>query len=167
MAVDDSVRSSLEREIGVRYVEVLGEVSASATRRYAAAVGERAPIYHDVEFARREGYDNVLAPMNFLPGVINWGEGAPYDRLREDGTEADTHLPGVPQQGVRVMGGGEEMRFLAPVVAGTVVERTTVLLDVTPRESSQGTMLVARYEDEYRSASGDELLRSIRTVLLR
>ena len=67
--------------------------------------------------------------------MINWSEGAPYDRLREDGTEADTHLPGVPAKGVRVMGGGEEMHFTRPVVAGTVVTRRTVLLDVNERET--------------------------------
>ncbi len=167
MAVDDSVREALEREVGVEHVEELGEVSATLTRRYAAAVGERDPIYHDAEYARALGFANVLAPANFLPGVICWTEGAPYDRLREDGTEADTHLPGVPAQGVRVMGGGEEMHFTRPVVAGTVVTRRTVLLDVTPRESRQGLMLVARYADRYLDDTDDELLRSVRTVLLR
>jgi acyl dehydratase len=65
------------------------------------------------------------------------------------------------------MGGGEEMHFTRPVVAGTVVTRRTVLLDVAERESRQGTMLVARYADLYVDEVGDELLRSVRTVLLR
>ncbi len=167
MAVNDAVRESLEREVGVEHVELLGELSATLTRRYAAAVGERDPLYHDASYARSLGYANVLAPPNFLPGVISWGEGAPYDRLREDGTEADTHLPGVPAKGVRVMGGGEEMHFTRDVVAGTVVTRRTTLLDVTPRDSSQGLMLVARYADLYVDGDGQELLRSVRTVLLR
>jgi acyl dehydratase len=166
MAVDDALRASLAQELGVEHVESLGEISATLTRRYAAAVGERDPLSHDA-YAKSLGHANVLAPPNFLPGVINWGEGAPYDRLREDGTEADTHLPGVPAKGVRVMGGGEEMHFTKPVVAGTVVSRRTVLLDVNERESRQGPMLVVRYADEYLDETGDELLRSVRTVLLR
>ncbi|MGB8179866.1 MAG: MaoC family dehydratase N-terminal domain-containing protein [Acidimicrobiales bacterium] len=167
MAVDDALRASLNEEVGVEHVESLGEISATLTRRYAAAVGERDPLYHDAQYAQSLGYANVVAPLNFLPGVICWTEGAPYDRLREDGTEADTHLPGVPAKGVRVMGGGEEMHFTRPVVAGTVVTRRTVLLDVADRESRQGTMLVARYADLYVDEGGDELLRSVRTVLLR
>jgi acyl dehydratase len=167
MAVDDALRAGLAQELGVEHVESLGEISATLTRRYAAAVGERDPLYHDAAYARSLGHANVVAPPNFLPGVINWGEGAPYDRLREDGTEADTHLPGVPAKGVRVMGGGEEMHFTKPVVAGTVVSRRTVLLDVNERESRQGPMLVVRYADEYLDETGDELLRSVRTVLLR
>jgi acyl dehydratase len=167
MAVDDALRASLNDEVGVEHVESLGTVSDTLTRRYAAAVGERDPLYHDAAYAKSLGYANVLAPQNFLPGVINWSEGAPYDRLREDGTEADTHLPGVPAKGVRVMGGGEEMHFTRPVVAGTVVTRRTVLLDVNERETRQGPMLVVRYADEYLDETGDELLRSVRTVLLR
>jgi acyl dehydratase len=167
MAVDDAVRTALEREVGVEHEELLGEISATLTRRYAAAVGDSDPLYHDAAYAKSLGYANVVAPANFLPGVICWSEGAPYDRLREVGTEADTHLPGVPAKGVRVMGGGEEMHFTRPVVAGTVVSRRTVLLDVTPRDTKQGLMLVARYQDEYVDEGGQELLRSVRTVLLR
>ncbi len=167
MGVDHHVLEALEREVGVEHVEFLGEVNAALTRRYAAAVGERSPLYHDASFARSRGFTDVLAPPNFLPAVINWGEGAPYDQLREDGTEADTHLPGVPRQGVRVMGGGEEMHFTRPVVAGTFVTRRTTLLDVTPRDTKQGLMLVARYADRYSDADDSELLVSVRTVLLR
>jgi len=89
VAVDDALRASLDEEVGVEHVELLGEISATLTRRYAAAVGERDPLYHDAQYARSLGYANVVAPLNFLPGVICWSEGAPYDRLREDGTEAD------------------------------------------------------------------------------
>jgi acyl dehydratase len=65
------------------------------------------------------------------------------------------------------MGGGEEMTFEQPVVAGTVVRRTTVLTEVTRRESSSGPMLVARYQDLYTDDDGAVLLRTVRTVLLR
>ena len=167
MAVDEAVLARLEEELGVEHSEELGEVSAVLIKRYAAAVGETNPLYTDVDHARSEGYSDVIAPPNFIAAVINWSPGAPYDRLREDGTEADAHLPGVPTKGVRVMGGGEEMTFERPVVAGTFVTRATTLISVSERDSSQGPMLVARYRDVYRDTSGETLLRTVRTVLLR
>ncbi len=167
MAVDDALRAALEREIGVAHVEELGEISASAIGRYAAAVGERNPLYTDAEYARSRGHADVIAPPNFVAAVINWSAGAPYERLREDGTEADSHLPGVPAAGVRIMGGGEEMSFERAVVAGTLVTRTTTLAEVDERVSSQGPMLVARYRDSYRDAGGELLMSTVRTVLLR
>jgi acyl dehydratase len=65
------------------------------------------------------------------------------------------------------MGGGEEMTFMSPVVAGTVVTRATVLSDITERESSQGPMLIVRYADRYRDGAGRSLMETVRTVLLR
>jgi acyl dehydratase len=167
MAVDESVLAGLQQEVGVEHTEELGEISPILVKRFAAAIGEQNPLYTDSAHARALGYADVIAPPNFLTAVITWSPGAPYEQLRTDGTEADTHLPGVPAQGVRIMGGGEEMTFVKPVVAGTVVMRTTVLLDVTERTSRQGPMLIARYQDTYADTSGDCLLRSVRTVLLR
>jgi acyl dehydratase len=167
MAIDEALIEALEAERGVEHVEELGEISAVLIRRYAAAIGETSPLYSDTAYARAQGHADVVAPPNFIAAVINWGPGAPYERLREDGTEADTHLPGVPGKGVRVMGGGEEMTFKRPVVAGTVVTRTTTLADVSERESSQGPMLVVHYSDQYRDAAGESLLETVRTVLLR
>lgn len=167
MAVDGALLSALAAEIGVEHVESLGEISATAVSRYAAAIGDPNPLYSDPEYARSRGHADVVAPPNFVAAVINWTAGAPYQRLREDGTEADTHLPGVPAQGVRVMGGGEEMTFHQPVVAGMALTRTTALGEISERESSQGPMLVARYRDVYRDGAGSLLLESVRTVLLR
>jgi acyl dehydratase len=167
MPVDDDLLARLEQELGVSHREELGEVSPILTKRYAAAVGDRNPLYLDDAAARDAGYPQVIAPPNFIAAVITWTPGAPYDGLREDGTEADTHLPGVPAQGVRVMGGGEEMIFEKPVVAGTVLARNTELIEVSLRESSKGAMIVARYQDLYTDEHGDALLRTVRTVLLR
>jgi len=121
MAIDGALVAALEAERGVEHVEELGLISAELIKRYAAAVGETNPLYSDSAYARAKGHRDVLAPPNFISAVITWGAGAAYAQLREDGTEADTHLPGVPAKGVRVMGGGEEMTFMRPVVAGTVV----------------------------------------------
>ncbi len=167
MAIDDALIEGLRAQVGVEHVEVLGEISAELIGRYAAAVGETNPLYSDAAYARARGYADVVAPPNLLAAVINWGPGEPYDRLRDDGTEAEKHLPGVPAKGVRVMGGGEEMTFTQPVVAGAVVTRSTVLSDIGERSGGEGPMLVLRYSDHYRDGTGVVLLESVRTVLLR
>jgi len=167
MAIDGALIAGLQAQVGVEHVELLGEISAELIGRYAAAVGESNPLYSDAAYARSRGYADVVAPPNLLAAVINWGPGAPYDRLRDDGTEAEKHLPGVPSHGVRVMGGGEEMTFTRPVVAGAVVTRSTVLAEVGERSGTQGPMLVLRYSDHYRDGAGAVLMESVRTVLLR
>jgi acyl dehydratase len=167
MSVDDRLVKNLTEEVGVEHAELLGVISAGRIGRYAAAVDDSNPLYRDAEYARSLGYAHVVAPPNLIVAVINWTSGAAYDRLREDGTEADSHLPGVPASGVRVMGGGEEIEFVAPIVAGTEVSRTTVLLDINQRESKTGPLVVARYQDHYTDSSGAALVNSVRTVILR
>jgi acyl dehydratase len=167
VAVDDALLEGLEREIGVEHQETLGLITAYRIAQYAAAVGEDNPLYLDPEYARSRGHADVVAPPNFAAAVITWSAGAPYDRLRDDGTEVDSHLPGVPASGVRVMGGGEEIEFVKPVVAGTELSRTTVLIDVLRREGKSGEMVLAHYSDSYRDQSGAVLVNSLRTVILR
>lgn len=167
MAIDEELALAMRQEIGVQHVETLGVITKQLIGRYAAAVNDLNPLYLDEAHAKSCGFNNVVAPPNLLTAVITWSYGAPYDRLRDDGTEAETHLPGVPDRGVRVMGGGEESEFVRPVVAGTYVRRLTALMDVTMRQSRSGPMLVLGYEDTYTDQDDQELVRTRRTVLLR
>lgn len=167
MAVDDQVMTAMQNEIGNEVVEELGTVTRELIRRYAVAVGEKNLLYSDLEYAKSRRYADLVAPPNLVTSVITWNEGAPYDRLREDGTEMGNHLPGVPTSGVRMMGGGEQMTFVQPIIAGTIVHRTTVLETVERRTGSKGDLLVLTYRDTYADDADQPLLITLRTALLR
>lgn len=167
MAVDAALARELRSHIGDTTREDLGPLTDSLIRRYARAIGDDNPLYHDIEHARSAGLPGLLAPPNLIPSIVSWHEGAGYGDLRADGTESGTHLPGVPNSGVRVMGGGEEMEFHGPACSGTTVLLATSLVDVTERHSRGGPMLVLRYRNSYTDADGDPILTTHRTVLLR
>jgi acyl dehydratase len=65
------------------------------------------------------------------------------------------------------MGGGEEMRFHAPVTAGTEVVLTSSLDDVSSRDSRSGLLLILKIRNEYTTRDGKPLMTSMRTVLGR
>lgn len=168
MAVDGSLAESLRSRIGQTTTENLGVLSETLIRRYARAVGDDNPLYHDAEYARRAGMPGLVAPPNLIPSIVCWTEGAGYDALRADGTEAGEHLPGVPSAGVRVMGGGEEMEFHAPACAGTELELQTTLTEVEEKTTrSGGQMIILRYRNLYTGSGGDPIITTYRTVLLR
>lgn len=154
--------------IGEEETTELGSLTAVDIRRYARAVGEDHPLYNDAEYARGRGYADVVAPPNMVPSLVEWGAGTAEEDLLPDGTAGD-HLLGVSVSGsdVRVMGGGEEMEFHRPVVAGTRVTLQSTLIDVTERETRTGPMIVLRYRNLYRDEAGTPLLTCHRTVLLR
>lgn len=167
MSVGEELFTALRDEIGKSRTYELGELTATTIRRYARAVGETDPLYLDADYSRSRGYPDVVAPPNLLVSIVGWGDGGAEARLRRDGTEVGEHLPGVPEGGVRVMGGGEEMVLYHDVVAGTIVHKQIELVDIQQKHSKEGSMAVLVYHVAFTDESGERLLESSRTVLLR
>ena len=113
----------------------LGVLDAVTIGRYAMTIGATDPIHHDAAAARSAGYADVVAPPNLLAAIVEWGIGTPEADLQADGTPNDGETPlGDPGLGLRVMGAGEEMELVNPVVAGTELLEST-LAAVTPKQT--------------------------------
>jgi acyl dehydratase len=166
MSVNPKLFDDIQKNIGQQTTTQLGEVTALAIRRYALAVGDPNPLYHDSEFARSAGYPDIVAPPNMLPSIIEWGVGSTEDALHTDGTTGE-HLFGVDTSGVRTMGGGESMQFHRPVVAGCSVTQLSTFTDATMRDTKTGPMIVVQYHNEYHDENSTALLSCDRTMLLR
>lgn len=166
MAVDQALLETIRTRIGSERTHQLGEVSGVLIRRYARAIGESDPIHFDTAHARRQGYADVVAPPNLVTAVSVWDEGPPAGDLRADGTPADA-LEDLPTEGVRVMGGGEDMEFHRPITAGTVIEERSMMTDVELREGRSGPVIVITYRHEFSDPDGRLLVTTTRKLLLR
>lgn len=164
--VDEALVGKMRERIGVEESAGLGVLDALTIRRYARAVGETNPLYYDTEFAKAKGYPDIIAPPNLLVSVLGWDEGSANEELRVDGTEPGTTLPGVPESGYRLMGGGEDMTFHQEVVPGQRLSLTSSLLEVTLRDSRSGPMAVAKILRRY-FADGVLAVESVQTILVR
>uniref|UniRef100_UPI0037CC73B9 FAS1-like dehydratase domain-containing protein n=1 Tax=Nocardioides terrisoli TaxID=3388267 RepID=UPI0037CC73B9 len=141
-------------------------IDTLTSQRYARAIGDNNPIFFDEAAAKAAGYDGIVVPPNFLPSYLDWTDGGSEDELRIDGTKGDD-MQWIPLEGVRLMGGGEEMIFHAPVYVDTEVVMTSHLDDVTARESRSGLLMVIKVRNNYKTAGGTPLMTSVRTVLGR
>jgi acyl dehydratase len=81
-------------------------VGREKVREYADAVGETSPLCHDVEAARAAGYADVVAPPMFA-AVYSWRAMGPAVLDPEVGIDF-----------TRLVHGGQEFTWHAPVVAG-------------------------------------------------
>ena len=63
--------------IGKSYAPVTYAVGREKIREYALAVGETNPLHHDVEHARANGYEDVVAPPMFCVVYCGVAIGAP------------------------------------------------------------------------------------------
>ena len=143
----------------------LGTVDAVTIGRYAMTIGATDPSHYDRAAARSQGYDDVVAPPNLLAAVVEWGIGTPEAELQPDGTPRDGEIP--LGDGLRVMGAGEEMELVNPVIAGTEVVLETTLDAVTAKQTRGGPCVFVTTLNTFTSAAGTVLNRNRRTVVLR
>src|SRR4051812_1423902 len=81
-------------------------VGREKIREYASAVGETAPVCHDLEAARAAGYADVVAPPMFA-AVYSWRAMGPAVLDPEVGIDFS-----------RLVHGAQDFTWHAPVVAG-------------------------------------------------
>ena len=133
-----------------------GEISGRADRRdfarFALACGEEDP--------------GDVAPPMFLPSIIEWGAGPALRDLRDDGTGA-AHDDFLPLDGLRLMGGGQELELAEDVVHGTDFTARPTLEDATLRQGRSGPLLLVRVRTEFRATDGRLLLTRRETMLVR
>ena len=106
------------------------QVGREAIRDFAASVGARSPLHHDVEAARAAGYRDLVAPPTFA--VI-------------PGQRTDAQFVTDPEAGVdfsRVVHGEQRFVHHRPIVAGD--ELRGVLTIDSVRSSGGHTMVTMR-----------------------
>lgn len=169
----DQIHPLLERyyettkaQIGRRARHDRGVVDALAIARYAVAIGAQDPIHTDRDAARRAGFEDVVAPPNFLAGIFDWTAGRPEHELNPDGTDADTERSG-ELAGLRGMGAGEQMAVHRPLVAGTHVIEEEELVDVVMKHGSRGYSVFVTHQHTFSTADGEVLNVNRRTVVIR
>lgn len=165
--ITEELVEDLRGYVGSTSEPITAVVDGLMSRRYARAIGEQNPLYFDEEYARSQGYDGLVVPPNFLPSYLDWTDGGPEEELRPDGTPLG-EMEWIPTEGIRVMGGGEEMKFHEPMIAGTEVVLTSELVEVSSRTTrSSSLMFILKIRNDYKTTDGKLLMASIRTVLGR
>jgi MaoC dehydratase-like protein len=145
----------------------LGTLDRVSIGRYALTIGAADPAHYDPAAARSAEYADVVAPPNMLAATVEWGIGTPEAQLQPDGTPLDGETPAGDGLGLRVMGAGEEMELVNPVIAGTEVVLETTLETVTPKQTRSGPCVFVTTLNTFSSAEGAILNRNRRTVVLR
>ena len=127
----------------------IGLITRQDARRYARAVEDENPLFHDVEYARERGYEDVVVPPNYLSAIIEPGEGVPESELREDGLDPTRFPFPMPETAV-LMGGGQDLSFDRYVVAGEYVTVEDAFTDLYQKESeTMGTLTFMERTSEY------------------
>ena len=139
------------RLIGKCFAPVLNEVERGAIRRFAEAIGDPNPIYHDEESARGAGYPGLVAPPTF-PATFDGG----FDPLE---------ALDIAERSVLI--GEQSFEYRRPLCAGDKVLVTRRLVDLYEKLGAGGSMDFAVIEDEGRDERGETVYRARRTLIVR
>jgi acyl dehydratase len=113
----------------------LGTVSAQAAAEFARAAGESAPSLVDPDHAAF-----TVHPM-YLVSLLRGAPGADPEQFRPDGMYRD-EVPGTDGLDVRLMAGGQDVRFLGKAHPGERVEVRRVLESVERKGKGAGFLLL-------------------------
>lgn len=166
MSMLDQVADALRALLGRTQRLDHGNIDRRLIQRYAIAIDDHNPLFTDPEQARAAGFDDVVAPPNMLAGVVDWGPGGWQSELKPDGTGEEGWFSEATR-GMRVMGGGEEMELLHPLVAGMHLIETQTLADVVVKEGRSGRLMLMHSDVSFQAEGGPLLCRNRRTVLGR
>lgn len=136
--------------LGTTETDDLGEITRKEVRRYARAVEDQNPLFWDVEYARKHGYDDLVIPPNMPPSLLEVGAGTPADDLQEDGLPPSLGVdPEFPDQ-VLTMKGERELTFHQYATAGDRITCESTFRDIYQKQgSSAGTLTFTVATEEY------------------
>lgn len=131
--------------VGRVYDRRSGIGSAVDCRRWAASVGDHNPLYFDADFARAQGYRDVLMPPMFLSQSVN--DYVALGDLRPDGVPAKRmlDLPLPPRR----MAAGETSEFFEPVHPGDAITSVRRLAAIEEKSGRSGRFVLVRWETDY------------------
>lgn len=149
LTVEESFEAVRPYEGRTTRVEV-GAVDAADLARFGMAIGGG---------VREDGTRTPVldVPPLYLTAVQGWGAGPPEAELRPDGA-AREQLVGVPVEGLRLMGAGQDVEFIGELRPGEEVVQDVTVQQVTLKEGRSGSFLIITLFRVFRT--GDrELLR--------
>jgi len=156
----------LGRMIGRKGPELRASVSARDIARFAVASGDPSAIYRSETEARAAGYEGIPCPPLLLTSVLEWGAGPALGELRADGTGVGRE-GWLPLEGLRLMGGGQDLDLHRPLLADTGFVAEPVLTGVERKQGGSGDLILLTIETGFRTVAGEPLVTCRETLIAR
>lgn len=127
----------LKKSVGVDSGPVTYTVERGAVARFADAIDDRNPLYHDETYATGSRHGRIVAPPTFLRSMLPKTYGVGGEGLFD-----------------HVLDGGSEWEYIEPVLVGDHITVTEKVVDVVERSGKLGPMIFITREVRYVNQSG-------------
>lgn len=133
-------------QVGMELPEKKIEVEKGDIKRFADAIGDENPIYHDEGSAKQGRYGALVAPPTFIVKMA-MGLASNY---KWDFGRVGVH-------------GGEEYEYIKPIKAGDTITCRTKIAEIYEKEGKKGKMAFMVLESTLENQKGELMARMKRT----
>ncbi|MFC2039090.1 MaoC family dehydratase [Chloroflexota bacterium] len=133
------------------------DIDKESVKRFAYAVGDLNPLYHNASYAEKSPYRSIIAPPGFISSIWFWEDGSQSDKEgkkpRSGGlldlifSIAEAGYPSAIDSGI-------DYEFLEPVKAGDTITSTLVIKDIKERKSEDGNIVFLITNTSYENQDG-------------
>jgi 3-methylfumaryl-CoA hydratase len=134
-------------------------------KRFAVATDDLNPLYLDEEHAKQSPYGGLIAPPLFYMAPLT--NPVPESELRTDGLPVEGKFPIPPTPLPRLMDGGTEIEFFAPIRAGDTITGRCKITDIYQKEGRTGPLIFVVRECRYTNQKGALVLVEKGASILR
>lgn len=151
--------------VGTVAATATGEVIRRDWQRWAAAVGDDNPLWFDPDYARANGYRDVICPPLYLQYAILGV--APLSSLRPDGSSGavsgSLSFAGAPRR----MAGGESTMFHLPAYHRDEIEMVRTISDIVEKEGRSGRFVLVTWHTVYHNQNRELVAEATTSMIAR
>ena len=152
-------------KVGSVAATATGEVNRRDWQRWAAAVGDHNPLWFDPQYARANGYRDVICPPLYLQYTVLGV--TPLDGLRPDGSSgAVSGSLAFPRAPRRMAGGGSTM-FFGPAYHRDEIEMVRTIESITEKHGRSGRFVLVTWRTVYRNQRHELLAEATTSMIAR
>ncbi|AOS92429.1 MaoC family dehydratase N-terminal domain-containing protein [Mycobacterium intracellulare subsp. chimaera] len=165
MSEDSLIDAESASRVGTVAASATGEVNRRDWQRWAAAVGEDNPLYFDPEYARANGFRDIICPPLYLQyAVLGVSR---LESLRPDGSSGAVSgslaFPRAPKR----MAGGESFTFHLPAYHRDEIDMVRIISSIVEKRGRSGRFVLVTWHTVYRNQDRDLLAEASTSMIAR
>lgn len=138
------------------------QVTDRDIRRFAQAIDDPNPIYHNNEYAKNTCHGGIIAPP-LLCQMFAYTD-APEKELKGDGSPKEID---VPLSTTRVLGGGSSFEIGEPIHIGDEIKIVKKIADIYKKQGRSGTLFFVQMDNYWTNQNGQMVAHEVATYIHR
>lgn len=165
MTGDGLIDADTAARVGTVAATASGAVIRRDWQRWAVAVGDQNPLWFDSEYARANGYRDVICPPLYLQYAILGV--TPLGELRPDGSSGAVSGSLAFPRAPRRMAGGESFTFHRPAYDRDDVEMVRTVSSIVEKDGRSGRFVLVTWHTVYRNQYAELLAEATTSMIAR